>query len=275
MRERILGAALELLQLEGVRGLSMRAVSAHASVSLGAIQFHFGNQRSFVREVFRWWGARVTRSLDASGRERLGLARTWCLCQCWVALPDAGLIAVVASGPPAPSEERDVGRATLLELMDEWIEETVRSLRQAQHRGELKQEVDPRVAALDLHRLLWSHSWSSRLFGFDASAGAVLAAAWRQLSLIAAGEEHLPPRPSPRVAPSRVEPPPDFEPEDLPLWVSLLERGDPLFHAFLRHEIMDDPRSFLHPPKVLPEDEREAERYRARHGGGAGSQVAS
>jgi AcrR family transcriptional regulator len=271
MRERIFGAAVELLRSEGLRGLSMRAVASHGSVSLGAIQFHFGNQRSFAREVLRWWGARISCLLEESARGALGLARTWSLCQSWIGLPDAGLIPLVAGTPRSPGEEREVGRATLLELMDGWISETLRSLRQAELRGELKQNVDLRASALDLHRTVWSHSWSSPLLGAAASANGILAACWHQLSLIAVGEAHLPPRPSPSTVLPLADREPELDPADEPAWTYLLERTEPLFHAFLRHEIMGDPRTFFRPPEVLPQDEAEAERYRARGEGGAGA----
>ena len=147
-------------------------MAAHAAVSTGGIQFHFGNQHAFTREALRCWGRELSRALNEAAAGALGLGRTWRLCEAWVTVPDAVTVGIEASSLRSRTGDHDPVRATLLLMMNEWIDETVRSLRQARLRNELKDGVDLEAAGLDLHRLLWSHSWSQAVSGAEASAEA-------------------------------------------------------------------------------------------------------
>jgi hypothetical protein len=246
----------------------MRAVAAQGGMSYGTIQFHFRNQRDFTTEVLRFWGSELSVALHRAADGALGLMRTWKLSECWVGLPDARLIGGAGNAVRSPAGLRDCVSAALIELMQGWVDETVRSIEQARLRGELKRDVDIEATGVNVHRLLWSHSWSAAVCGAQESAQGILTTVWQLLYVIAANPATtLPPRPraieAPRPSRSSASrfgngPPPD--------WTWALERSDPRYYAFERHEIMGEPRSFLHPPEVLAEDVQAAERYCLENG---------
>jgi hypothetical protein len=60
----------------------------------------------------------------------------------------------------------------------------------------------------------------------------------------------------------------------LPMWKIALERTDPLYHAFERHEIMGDPRTFVYPPEVTADDIAHAEAFKKRSGAARAGQTA-
>ncbi|HZA13409.1 MAG TPA: hypothetical protein VE618_02885, partial [Myxococcaceae bacterium] len=121
--------------------------------------------------------------------------------------------------------------------------------------------------ALEVHRLLWSRGWSAALCGPEAAATGILNGAWQRLRAIALDPTaSLPPASEIAVSPAVAE-----ENDDLgeirldQTWKLLLERTDPLYHAFVRHEIMGDPRTFIRPPEVTREDEALAEDFAKKH----------
>jgi hypothetical protein len=151
----------------------------------------------------------------------------------------------------------------MLEVISGWIDETTRALRQAQIRAELREGVDLRRLAVEVHRLLWSCGWSGALYGREASASAILDSIWQRLSEVALDSgTSLPPRAA--TLPPLPEPPRaarDPRDPNVPTWRVLLTPDDPLYQAFERHEIMGDPHDFLRPPEVLPVDVLESTRY--------------
>ena len=269
--ERIIQAGCTLVRREGTRALSMRAVAEAASVSLGAVQFHFGTQDDLAREVVRAWAEDVSRALEGGARDLRGLSRTWKLCENWAALSDGVGIAVEALRSHARGGEPNGARAMLLESLRGWVEETRRSLRQAQLKHELKPEVDIRAIAIEFHQLLWSSAWTSALYGPEASTRTILGAVWQRLAAIAADPSAtLPPFGGILAGSVPHEDPTEATERDrfVPTWKMLLEATDPLYQAFERHEIMDDPRTFLHPPEITPEDIARAEALKTERGSG-------
>jgi AcrR family transcriptional regulator len=248
----------------------MRRVAEATRVSLGTIQFHFPSPDDLAREVLRAWAEEVSRALEEAAGDARGLPRTWKLCECWVRHSAAEVvIALEALQLDAGRAEHGGARDVILQSLRRWIEETRRSLRQAQLKHELKSAIDIRGVAIEVHRLLWSHYWSSALYGPDASAHSILGAIWRCLAAVAV---------EPSAALPSLEqvfsgPPPEEEVSEEtgadpcpPTWKLVLDETDPLYHAFERHEIMGDPRNFAWPPEVIPDDIARAEECRRERG---------
>jgi len=54
-RELLLQSGLVLVELKGLRGLTVRELAAHANVNLGSFVYHFRNRDSFLAELVEIW----------------------------------------------------------------------------------------------------------------------------------------------------------------------------------------------------------------------------
>lgn len=207
--------------------------------------------------------------LGASAGKALGLRRTWKLCEGWMRLPGHVDLVFEALLADAHSPPQQGARATVLASLKAWIEETRRSLRQAQLRAELRPNVDVRAVALELHQLVWGRGWTAALCGPGAAADGILRAVWHRLSAVAADPTATLPLESEIAAPIAAAEEEDERVDvgtNLPLdtWRMALEPSDPLYQAFLRHEIMGDPRAFTSQAAVTEQDKEAAERFRKK-----------
>jgi AcrR family transcriptional regulator len=250
----------------------MRQVAEAAQVSLGTVQFRFPSLNDLARQVLRAWAEEVSRGLDEAVGDACGLSRTWKICEWWVTHSTGEVVvALEALQIDAGRSERGGARDVALESMRRWIDGTRRSLRQAQLRHELKPAVDIRSVAIEIHRLLWSHTWTSALYGPEASAHSVLGTIWHRLSAVAADPSGtLPPferiLSEPAIQQIQETATEESEADPFATWKLLLNRTDPLYHAFERHETMGDPRNFAYPPDVTPDDIARAEEFSREHG---------
>jgi AcrR family transcriptional regulator len=268
--ERSVAAGCTLLRRGGVRALSMRRVAEATFVSLGAIQFHFGTHDELARAVIRAWAQGISRALEETAGDARGLSRTWKLCEGWVRPTDGVDVVLGALLVDADCSKHQGARAMVVESLRGWVEETRRSLRQAQLKHELESEVDIRAVALEVHQLLWSRSWTSALLGPEAAARTILNGIRERLCAIAVDPTATLPPPSEILAAPAPEDEDSMEDTRLDLapttWRMVLERTDPLFHAFERHEIMGDPRTFVYPPEVTPDDIARAGAFKKKRG---------
>jgi AcrR family transcriptional regulator len=249
----------------------MRRTAEAALLSYGTVQFHFGTHDELVRTVIRYWADKISEALAAAAGEARGLARAWKLCQQWVRMTDQIDVVLEALVIDPRNDAQEQGaRAAVLERLAHWVDETHRSLRQAQLKHELQPRIDIRAVALEVHRLLWSRGWSSALCGSEAAASGILNGVLQRLSGIAIDPAAtLPPASEIALLPAAAEVEENEDREDIRFdqtWKMFLEKTDPQYHAFLRHEIMGDPRTFVRPPDVTPEDEARAEEFAKKHG---------
>src|SRR3546814_12543562 len=68
-KDRILGAAEELVAQHGCAGTSLRQVTTRADVNIAAVNYHFGSKENLVNEVFR-------RRMDEMSARRLAQLKT-------------------------------------------------------------------------------------------------------------------------------------------------------------------------------------------------------
>lgn len=66
-REQLVRAAIEILGRDGIAGLSMRSVAAHAGVSLGLVNYHFTDKHGLIRAVLLQTESDDLGLLDAGG----------------------------------------------------------------------------------------------------------------------------------------------------------------------------------------------------------------
>lgn len=71
-RERLLESGLALARQGGVKGLTVRAVAAHAQAHLGSFVHHFGSRDAFLDELIERWYAPVFErlQLDAAAAQQ-------------------------------------------------------------------------------------------------------------------------------------------------------------------------------------------------------------
>ena len=263
---RAVAAGCKVLRRDGIRGVSFRRVAEATGVSIGAIQCHFRTHDELVRAAVGAWADGISRSLEEAAGDARGLRRTWKLCELWIGVSDGVHVVLEAIPVEADRSEHPTARAAVVERLRRWINETRRSLAQAQLQHELNCDADIHGAAVEIHQLLWSQPWTAAVQGREAAKRGTLRAIWQRLAAIAIDPAATLP-PSPEVVPARASKDDDeYEMLDLrsdhglPTW-TMLERTDPLYYAFLRHEIMGDPRTFIRPPEVNDQDRARAEEF--------------
>lgn len=271
-RARLLEEGSQQLLTKGVAGLSLRAVADACAVSNAALHYHFRSQEEFVGEVVRGWEHHVTRTLDIAAGELRGLRRAAALAQQWIGLPEVRPVLAEVIRPLDGSPGLHAARAAVIGAVDRWIGLTARAFLQARSLKELSDRAEPRRIALEVHALVWSHSWAATIQGDAWTTRVLLEAVWDRLASLALDPAiALPERAvfvgihtgAPDQAADGFIPRNGYgEPED---WFVLLPRSDPQFHAFLRHYHLGDRRSFLNMPPVLPEDVQAAESYARGH----------
>lgn len=271
MRARILNVAVAVVRRAGFRALSMRSIAAEAGCTLGAIQFHFDGNVAFAREVIRMWAQCVNCELEEAASGQRGLKRAWRLCEQWVRLPESTVVSMQDAPSSAEVEGHDTARGALVEALRHWVRLTRWSLRQAEHDNELRDGVCVEAAAVELHRILWSHGWSAAVFGEEESRSAILETIRRQLTSIARDPEHC-------QLPARTDAPTDafkqldtvapaaifHEPQ--PIWRTLYEPSDAEYHAHVRLELGGDPRTYVLLNDIVPEDVEKAVAYATANG---------
>lgn len=272
-RERVMRAGCDLLRRDGLGAVGMRAVAEKAKLSHPTLQFHYGTHDKLLRSVIRFWADDVTRRVTATEEDKRGLPLTLELCQRWARLLEVEPIPWEALRLESNLPGHDSARGMFLTVLGEWVDLTTRSLQQARVLHQLKNGVDLWATAIELHRLLWSSDWVSALYGGQSAKRRILQSLWEHLANIARDPASCLPTLDALMAgteqlnverPVRRELSPEVA-SAMPTWRLFLSAADPLFHAFERHELLGDSRTFLHRPEVLPEDEEKAKAYRAVH----------
>ena len=266
-RERLLLAACDVFRSRGLQAVSMRAAAEQAGRHVSSVQLQFRDHDQFLRAVIRYWGDEVTRSLTESIVHVSGLARTLRLCEAWVAHPDSLIIPMEAIRLGPRKEGGVSASAMFLDVLDEWLTLTHRTLKQARLKKEIVSGADLARLTNHLHRLVWSRGWDAALSGVNASGRSILRSVWELLGAVATDPgQSLPtledflgePKPD---APTR----PPIDPASLPVW-HLLGPGSTLYQAYVRFEREGKDLSTWGHPKVEPQDRAAAEAYVAKHG---------
>lgn len=275
-RARLLEVGSRYLCERGIAGLSIRSVADECSVTYAALHYHFATHAEFVSAVLKFWSDKVTYRLERAIDGVSGIAGTLVLTREWLDTPELRSILGEVVRPADPRAGHDAIRSQMIEVLRRWIELTQRTLLQARARNELRDRIDVRSVAIDLHRALWSFGWTADLYGDRIARRGVLELVWDRLSAIALDPAATLPERDQFVGAAEHAPAADddaaddaFVPKDRSgepaVWFVLMPRVDPQFHAFLRHARMGQMHSLLAPPPVLPEDVAAAEDHARRH----------
>lgn len=155
-RERIVDVAVRFIARNGARGTSLADIAAEASVSQAGLLYHFGTKEALLNAV-----------LD----RHLAFTEAWL----WGDGPDPGVAIVdiiarhMASWPSQPHDDRVyslIGMNTvvlgenvspdtdlhprLVEGYQTTIDRVTATLRSAQQRGEMRDDIDPRLKAMEI-----------------------------------------------------------------------------------------------------------------------------
>lgn len=191
-RERIIDVAVRFIARNGARGTSLGDIAAEAGVSQAGLLYHFGSKDALLNAV-----------LD----RHLAFTEQWL----WGAQPDPGIKILqiiadhVASWPALPDEStvysilgmntvvlaENVGEDADLHprLVDGYhttIERVTTTLRAAQQRGEIRNDLDPRLKAMEI--IAFTYGMEAAWLVNPAIPVAAAAAQWasQQTAMLAA-----------------------------------------------------------------------------------------
>jgi len=166
-RRAILRKAVNIASLEGLEGLTIGKLAATLRISKSGLFAHFGSKEDLqcavvdeARDIF------IEKVIRPAAQLR-GLRLLRALCENLLAYGEektfpGGCFFSAASlefdDRPGPVRDRIVG------LMKKWLGNLERAARDAQDAGEIRQDVDARQLAFEIHALDMGGNWSSRLF---------------------------------------------------------------------------------------------------------------
>ena len=168
-RAAILSAALVEAGSAGLSGLSFGRLASAVGMSKSGLFAHFKGkeelQLAVLEEAQRRYAEAVIRPSVAAPR---GLPRLWALCQAWLGYAEGEVFsngcffsAVAAEFDNRPGPVR----ARIATLAASWTHELARAIEQAQARGHLHPELEPRQLAFELHALMTAANAAHQLLG--------------------------------------------------------------------------------------------------------------
>lgn len=199
-RERIVNVAARFVARNGARGTSLSDIAAEAGVSQAGLLYHFGTKEALLNAV-----------LD----RHLAFTEQWL----WGAGPDPGLTIVwiiarhMANWPSRPPDDsmysligmntvvlaENLGEDTdlhprLVEGYRTTIDRVEATLRSAQQRGEMRDDVDPRLKAMEIIAFCYGLEAAWAVNPTIPVAAAAAQWATQQTTLLATGSTNSSPR---------------------------------------------------------------------------------
>ena len=179
-KERILGKAIELTSLRGLRELTIGKLSAEVSLSKSGLYAHFDSKENLQIQVLEKASQLFLQEVvRPSLRRARGLARVVGLFDGWLNWSSADQLPGGCLFVAATSEwDDDVGpvRDTIVKIQVGWLEVLSKAFALAQSEGHLQIEHDPDQLAFELHGIMLSYHHQARLLrDADAQARAHLA----------------------------------------------------------------------------------------------------
>jgi AcrR family transcriptional regulator len=186
-RRAILRKAVNIASLEGLEGLTIGKLAATLRISKSGLFAHFGSKEDLqcavvdeARDIFIEKVIRPAAQLP-------GLRRLRALCENLLAYGEektfpGGCFFSAASlefdDRPGPVRDRIVG------LMKKWLGNLERAARDAQDAGEIRNDVDARQLAFEIHALDMGGNWSSRLFRDESAFRSAKVAILRRIDQV-------------------------------------------------------------------------------------------
>jgi AcrR family transcriptional regulator len=186
-RRAILRKAVNIASLEGLEGLTIGKLAATLRISKSGLFAHFGSKEDLqcavvdeARDIF------IEKVIRPAAQLR-GLRLLRALCENLLAYGEektfpGGCFFSAASlefdDRPGPVRDRIVG------LMKKWLGNLERAARDAQDAGEIRQDVDARQLAFEIHALDMGGNWSSRLFRDESAFRSAKVAILRRIDQV-------------------------------------------------------------------------------------------
>jgi AcrR family transcriptional regulator len=186
-RRAILRKAVNIASLEGLEGLTIGKLAGTLHISKSGLFAHFGSKEDLqcavvdeARDIF------IEKVIRPAAQLR-GLRLLRALCENLLAYGEektfpGGCFFSAASlefdDRPGPVRDRIVG------LMKKWLGNLERAARDAQDAGEIRQDVDARQLAFEIHALDMGGNWSSRLFRDESAFRSAKVAILRRIDQV-------------------------------------------------------------------------------------------
>ncbi|WP_168221112.1 TetR/AcrR family transcriptional regulator [Actinomadura sp. WMMA1423] len=155
-RERIVEVAVRFIARNGARGTSLSDIAAEAGVSQAGLLYHFGTKEALLNAVLDRYVAFTEQWLWAEQPDP-GLGIVWIIARHmadWPSRPhDDSVYSLIGLNTVVLAE--NVGKDTdlhprLAEGYHTTIDRVAATLRSAQQRGEMRDDVDPRLKAMEI-----------------------------------------------------------------------------------------------------------------------------
>ena len=186
-RSAILRQAVNIASLAGLEGLTIGKLAGTLHISKSGLFAHFGSKEDLqcavvdeARDIF------IEKVIRPAAQLR-GLRLLRALCENLLAYGEektfpGGCFFSAASlefdDRPGPVRDRIVG------LMKKWLGNLERAARDAQDAGEIRQDVDARQLAFEIHALDMGGNWSSRLFRDESAFRSAKVAILRRIDQV-------------------------------------------------------------------------------------------
>ncbi len=166
-KERILGKALELTSLSGLRQLTIGKLSAEVKLSKSGLYAHFDSKENLQIQVLEKASELFLEEVvRPSLRQPRGLPRVMGLFEGWLNWSNAGQLPGGCLFVAATSEwDDEVGpiRDAIVNIQVGWLDVLTRAFSLAQSEGHLHVERDSQQLAFELHGIMLSFHHQARL----------------------------------------------------------------------------------------------------------------
>jgi AcrR family transcriptional regulator len=168
-RSAILRTAADLASVDGLDGLSIGRLASELAMSKSGLFAHFGSkedlQLATIEEARQRYVREVIAPALASGS---GITRLYALCESFLSYVERAVFpggcffasAVAEFDCKAPGPVRD----RIAQCQDQWMNTLERAAQDAQAKGELRTEADPRQLAFELEGALLTANWYFHLY---------------------------------------------------------------------------------------------------------------
>jgi len=166
-RNAILMHAVDVASAEGLEGLTIGRLASDLHMSKSGLFAHFGSkldlQSATVETASRIFAREVLQPALHAPR---GMARLWVLLDGWLSYVEArvfqGGCFFVAAAAEYDSRPGPI-RARIASASRQWLDAIAEAARQAQTRGHVRQESDPKQVAFQANGCLLAANWAREL----------------------------------------------------------------------------------------------------------------
>lgn len=162
-----------MASVDGLQGLTIGKLGAELGMSKSGLFAHFGSKEGLQLATIEAARLRYLKEvLDPARVSPAGIARLHALCEAFLSYVERAVFpggcffaaAMAEFDSKAPSAVRD----RIVECQEQWMSTLERAAAQAQAKGELATDADPKQLAFELEAFLLSANW---YFHLNADAG--------------------------------------------------------------------------------------------------------